>query len=106
MGTISTHTISKDSIQSYISKYNLSEKEGVGFVVIIECFDNANKKVSGYFTFFDISSKQILKIDYISSKDGNSYNRVSDWGVALVIAFKRYLKLYKENRKAFSESEK
>ena len=99
LGAATKHSISKDSIQSFIYDYKLTEKEGIGFVVIIECFDNASKRTSGYFTFFDIATKQVLISDYISSRDGNSYNHVSDWGAALVIAFKKYLKVYKDNSK-------
>ena len=102
LGAITKVTISKDSIQSYINEYELSEKEGVGFVVILECFDNAGKRTSGYFTFFDIATKQVLKSDYVSSREGIlSYNRVSDWGSAVVIAFEKYLDVYADNKKAY-----
>ncbi len=94
LGVATKHTISKDSIQSFIDKYEVKEKEGIGFVVIVECFDNDAKRTSAYFTFFDIATKKILMSDYISSRDGNSYNRVADWGTALILAFKKYLKVY------------
>ena len=102
---VTKHSISKDSIQSFIYDYKLTEKEGIGFVVILECFDNASKRTSGYFTFFDIATKQVLMSDYISSRDGNSYNHVLDWGAALVIAFKKYLKVYEENNKLHKGTE-
>lgn len=105
LGAVSKHSISKDSIQSYIYNYNLAEKEGIGFVVILECFDNARKRTSAYFTFFDITTKQLLMSQYISSFDGNSYNRVSNWGAGLVIAFRKFFVPYKEKRRMYTAAE-
>lgn len=101
LGTPTKHSISKDSIQSYINEYNLREKEGIGFVINFECFDNAKKTVSAYYTFFDIATKKVLMTDYISSRDGNSYNRVSDWGTAVIINIKNYLPVYNDKKKLY-----
>jgi len=103
LGWVTPYTISKDSIQSYIDEYQITEKQGVGFVVIVECFDNASKRASGYFTFFDIATKQFLMADYVSSRDKNSYNRVIDWGIALELAFKKYSTVYKDKKKIYTE---
>jgi len=92
--TIGKYTLDKDSIQSMINKYQLSETSGIGFVITLECFDNTTKRTSAYFTFFDIATKKIIVSDYVSSHSGNSYNRVSDWGEAVVIAVKRYIPVY------------
>jgi len=94
--TPATYTFMKDSLQSFINAYSITEKEGIGFVINIECFDNAHKKVFAYYTFFDIATKKILMTDYISSWNGNSYNRVLDWGDALVVNIKKYLSVYKD----------
>lgn len=73
------HDIPKDSIPFRISRYAIAEKEGIGFVIIMECFDNDDKRVSAYGVFFDISSRKILRMDYLNHRDRNSYNRLSDW---------------------------
>ena len=96
LGTPATYTFAKDSLQSFINTYNIPEKEGIGFVINIECFDNAHKRVTAYYTFFDISTKKILMTDYISSWNGNSYNRILDWGDALVVNVKKYLSSYND----------
>ncbi len=88
--------ISKDSIQSYLSNYNFREKDGLGFVVIFENFEKESKSISGYFVFFDIATKKVIKADYFNSFDRNGYNRVNDWAIATVIAMKKYSKLYKK----------
>ncbi len=95
--SITKKSISKDSIQKYVNNYNITEKDGVGFVIIIESFDNQNKSVSAYYTFFDIATKKVLLSDYFISRDGNSYNRVLDWGAAVVIALNKYTKIYRKN---------
>lgn len=92
-------TIPKDSIQSIVSKYQLPEKAGIGFVVIMECFDNAGKRTSAYYTFFDIATKKVLYNQYISARDGNNYNRVFDWGIGSVVAFKQFIGQYRAKNK-------
>ena len=95
LGSVSRFTLPKDSIQYYVSKYNIQEKEGIGFVIIFECFDKQTKTVSAYYTFFDIATKQVLLSDYFVSRDGNRYNYVRDWANAVIIALKKYAKEYR-----------
>lgn len=56
--SVMKHTISKDSIQSYISNYNIKQKEGIGFVVILESFEKINDKCYAYFVFFRHRNKK------------------------------------------------
>jgi len=95
LGAMSRSFLSKDSIQDYINKYKIQEKEGIGFVIIFECFDIQTKTVSAYYTFFDIASKKVLLSDYFISRDGNRYNYVRDWANAVIIALNKYLKEYR-----------
>jgi hypothetical protein len=89
------HTINKDSLQSFINKYSLTEKEGIGYVIIYECFDSKAKRVSAYSVFFDIATKKILLAEYVSHRDGNSYNRLSDWNPASFATIKSLTENYK-----------
>lgn len=89
-------TLSIDSIQDIINQYSITEKEGLGFVIILECYDNESKTVSAYYTFIDISTQRIIRSDYFVSRDRNSYNRVMDWGVATLIAMKKYAKFFQK----------
>jgi hypothetical protein len=102
--SITKHSISKDSIQSFIDKYSIKERDGIGFVVIVECFDKYHKTVSGYCTFFDIATKRILISDYFSSKNSDNYNRVNDWGVALGIALREYMWTYYRRQNEFNSN--
>ncbi len=97
LGSKKKNILSKDSIQNCINNYSISEKEGLGFVIIYECYDNYSETVSAYYTFFDIATKIVLHCDYFASKDSKSYNRVKDWGAATVIAIKKYVKIYQKN---------
>lgn len=99
--TLTKHNISKDSIQTFIDSYNIKEKEGIGFVVIVECFDKNHKTVSGYCTFFDIATRKLLMSDYFSSKNSDNYNRVKDWGSALNIALRKYMWDYYRKQNEF-----
>lgn len=101
LGTITKHTFPGDSIPNMVRRYITKEKEGIGLAIQMECFDNSKKRVSAYFTFFDIATKEVLMSDYLSSRDGNSYNRVSDWGSGTVIAVKKYVSVYKEKQKTY-----
>ena len=89
------HDINKDSINSMIKKYVITEKKGIGYVIIFECFDNNTKRVSAYSVFFDIATKNVLLKQYASTRDGNSYNRISDWNVASIKTIKELTELTK-----------
>ncbi len=73
------HKISKDTLQSFINRYSITEKEGIGYVIIYECFDKETKSASAYSVFFDIATKKILLTDYVSKYDNNGFNRIRDW---------------------------
>ena len=88
------HSINKDSLQLFINKYLITEKEGIGYVIIFECFDSYSKSVSAYSVLFDIATKKILLTNYVNNRDGNSYNRISDWNSASFQAIKKLTDLY------------
>lgn len=88
------HTIDKDSIQSFINRYQISEKEGIGYVIIYECFDNSAKKVSAYSAFFDISTKKILMLEYAVKHDHNSFNKILDWNAPAFAVIKELTEKY------------
>lgn len=77
-------TLSKDSLQSMIDKYSSSIKQGIGYVIIFECFDNSSKTVSAYSIYFDITTREILMTEHITHRDSNNYNRLSDWNSAAI----------------------
>lgn len=84
----SPSTISKDSLQGMVNMYRMPEQSGIGCVFIFECFNNSAKTVSAYEVFFDIATKKVLWSQYVSKRDGNSYNRMSDWSATSFMALK------------------
>jgi len=88
------HTISTDSIQKMINKYPITEKRGIGYVIIYECFDSNLKRGSAYSVFFDIATKKVLIVDYVSIHDSNSFNRISDWNPVAFRTIKKLTDLY------------
>ncbi len=94
------HILSPDSIQSYISNYQIKENEGIGFVIIIECFEKEKKRVNAYFTFFDISTKKIIMSDYFGANEADGYGLSNYWGVGLNATFAQYIgEIYKKKLK-------
>lgn len=100
------HTIPLDSIQSIVSRYAVKEKEGVGFVVIVECFEKVKEKASAYFTFFDIATKKVLMSDYYVANDADGYGMVNHWGVGLRVTVAKYFaRVYKKKWKEFEHQQ-
>lgn len=103
--TITKHSISSDSIQSIISNYQLKEKDGIGFVVIPECFEKNKNRCTAYFTFFDIATKKIIMSDYFGSNDADGKGLTDFWGHGLHATFAKYLAdVYKNKFKAYKNS--
>jgi hypothetical protein len=104
--TISRPTLPKDSIQKMINVYPVTEKQGIGFLVICECFDNNTNRVSTYFTFFDIATKKVLMVDYfVVGSQIRAYRKVSKkyfWATLLEKSFAQYAGLiYRKRAKAY-----
>jgi len=56
-------------VENIVSGYsNISKKEGIGVVFIIEYFNRTNQQTSAYVTFFDIASKDILFTERMTGK--------------------------------------
>lgn len=58
--TFDKFELSIDSIKSIVKKYQLPQKSGAGFVIIIENLNKPERYVTGYLTFFDIATKEVL----------------------------------------------
>ena len=73
-------TIPRDSIQAIINNYQIKQKEGIGFTIIVECFNKDKEASSAYFTFFDIATKKVLMSDYFSTSHADGIGLTSHWG--------------------------
>jgi len=82
-----------DSLTAMIKKYELPDKEGIGSVIIFECFNREEKTETAHMVFFDIVTRTILYSKDIESRDGNGYNYMGDWKKAALKTIPRLLDL-------------
>ncbi|MCD4724133.1 MAG: hypothetical protein K8R63_04760 [Bacteroidales bacterium] len=64
------YSLGEDEVKKIISEYDITGKEGIGLVFIMESF-NKNKEL-GYMwvTFFDLETKEVLLSNKMSGKPG------------------------------------
>jgi len=62
--------LTPEKIQSIISSYSPSEKEGIGVVFLIGNLDRINEVTNIYVTFFNIGSKKVLLTEELTGKAG------------------------------------
>lgn len=101
IATVNPQNISGDRLSIIISNYETTEKEGIAYVIIFECFDREAKTVSAYMVFFDIATRNILYSTHTVSFDRNGYNYMGDWKPACLFAVRKLLDNYKTEKKAF-----
>jgi len=79
-----------DTVKSVVASYRLTEKEGIGFVIIVENFNDRNNNLTEYCTFFDIASKEVL---WATKVVGVPFGigMTKHWGYGVFDAFKKYL---------------
>lgn len=58
--TSDKYELSLDSIKNIVSRYKLANKTGIGAVIILENINKPERYVSGYVTFFDIPTRELL----------------------------------------------
>jgi len=92
--SIQEHKIPYDTIVSIINNYKLSEKTGIGFVAIIECFYKATETASVHYVFFDIKTREILDSHRFISNKAGGFGLTSFWGYNLYVNMKKYIKKY------------
>ena len=95
--------IKADSLQQFIDRYNLTETDGIGLVMIVECFHKTTKRTSGYFVWFDISTKKIINSDYVDQKEADGYGMVNYWAISLGGVTSNYAADYRKKLKMFTE---
>ncbi len=106
LASIIKNTISADSIQTIINNYPIKEKEGIGFVIIVECFEKNKERSTAYFTFFDLATKKVLLSDYFGSNDADGYGLANHWGVGLNTLFTKYsADIYRKNLKKSNKNQ-
>lgn len=93
------HEIPQDSIQRILNKYQIDEKEGIGFVVIVECFEKNTETAYAHFVFFDINSKKVIMADHFGFKsDAWAFGMIKFWGTKFDKLFDKYFSKIYNNR--------
>ena len=84
------HHFTEEKAKEILNSYEFTEENGLGFMVIVENYNRKEQQSSSYMVFFDIATKNPLRIDYFVQKDGNSYSRKEDWGDNMLLAMRTY----------------
>ena len=75
--TFDKYELPIDSIKAIVKRYPLSQKSGAGFVIIIENLNKPERYVTGYLTFFDVATKEVLWATKMKGEPGGK------WGAEL-----------------------
>jgi hypothetical protein len=102
-----TYEFSIDTVKKIIQAYDLPEEEGIGFVILLETFNKPKRYVTGYATFFDIESRNLLWSVKMKGNPGSKYGFVNYLfnGFTEVYAYfmadyyKKQERIYKRNKK-------
>lgn len=68
-----------DSVKSVVKNYKLPQTNGVGCVLILENLNAPDVFVTGYFTFFDIETKDVLYVIKAKRKPNGNYGFTQYW---------------------------
>ena len=80
--TMQDYELPVDSIKTLVKNYNLPQQNGVGFVIIIEFMhktDRSDRFVTGYVTFFDIKTRDLLWTTKMKGLPGSKYGFAMYW---------------------------
>lgn len=109
VATIFGVNLNPDTIQVLVDNYMIEESEGVGFVIIPECFDKHKESASCWFVLFDVDKRQIIYKARTIVEDRGFYGRgvgvgnyvlYRFWGAAVLDCFKLFIdQHYLKNRK-------
>jgi hypothetical protein len=64
------HSITEDQVKKSVSKYALSEKDGVGVVYVVENLSKTAERMSVWVTFIDLKTKKVLHTERVEGKAG------------------------------------
>lgn len=86
-----TRKLGMDSLSAMVKRYELSEKEGIGYTVVFACFDRAEETITAHMVFFNIANREIVWVKSLESKDKNGYNYMGDWKKASIVCMERMM---------------
>jgi len=74
--------LNADSIELIVADYNLRETSGIGMSLILSQFRKHDEDVTGFVTFFDIGTRELLYVVKVHAKAGGR-GMVEHWFVGL-----------------------
>jgi hypothetical protein len=98
--------LTPDSLSAMVKRYELTEKEGIGYTVIFECFDRSEQTISVHMVFFDIATRDVICTKSVVSHDANGYNYMGDWKKASIVAMERLMEVCKKDVNVYKKGQK
>lgn len=96
--TFTSNVLKPETLESKIKSYNKHSDKGIGFVIIIETFSKPNKRVIANYTFFDVSTSEILWSLKIFGLAGDS-GMTMYWARGLKSSFLHFIRYYDKVRR-------
>jgi hypothetical protein len=68
--TDDAYAITEDQVKKSISRYSLSEKDGIGLVYVVESLNKTDEKLYAWVTFIELATKKMLYTEKVEGKAG------------------------------------
>jgi hypothetical protein len=68
--TEDAYTITEDQVKKSVSKYSLSDKDGIGLVYVVESLNKNAEKLFAWVTFIDLKTKKVLYTEKVDGAAG------------------------------------
>jgi hypothetical protein len=68
--TDDAYSITEDKVRKSVSRYNLSEKDGIGLVYVVESLNKTTEKLVAWVTFVDLRTKKVLYTEKVEGAAG------------------------------------
>lgn len=62
--------LNEENVQQILYSYDFGDHSGIGLMIVVESFDKLSLQGSMYFTFFDLSTREILICERMTGKPG------------------------------------
>ena len=92
--TFSNYSFPIERVKAIVKDYPLPEKSGIGFILIIENLNKPDRFITGYFTFFDLYSREIICATKMKGLPGSKYGFSQWWKEGMVELFDYYFRDY------------
>lgn len=68
--TDDAYSITEDQVKKSVSKYSLSERDGIGVVYVVESLNKSAEKMVAWVTFIDLATKKVIHTEKVEGKAG------------------------------------